>query len=266
VTETKAAGTARIFQRRPFAPAHDRVRVSFRHRRGIGFLTQRASSFACERPDRPRDRADGVDVPVRAASAGTSGNVPAGAIRVVPPDQNPAKIRVRNKAATTGGTHTEAPVVAQKDIDKATVSLTKQLNDQLTAAIADPSQVLPGATVFPDTRSMSKPVPTPDPSTLVGQQVASFSYGLAATGSVTAVDTTEIEKLAEQRLRGSVSAGHDLVSGSLQVTVGKGKVAELQEQVQAADADVVIFDNDLSPATVRARRIEAERSSPNTAS
>jgi GTP-binding protein HflX len=33
--------------------------------------------------------------------------------------------------------------------------------------------------------------------------------------------------------------------------IGKGKMAELQEAVQAADADVVIFDNDLSPAQVR---------------
>ncbi len=33
--------------------------------------------------------------------------------------------------------------------------------------------------------------------------------------------------------------------------IGKGKLTELQEHVQAADADVVIFDNDLSPAQVR---------------
>jgi GTP-binding protein HflX len=33
--------------------------------------------------------------------------------------------------------------------------------------------------------------------------------------------------------------------------LGKGKLAELQAQVQASDADVVIFDNDLSPAQVR---------------
>jgi GTP-binding protein HflX len=33
--------------------------------------------------------------------------------------------------------------------------------------------------------------------------------------------------------------------------IGKGKLTELQEQVQARDADVVIFDNDLSPAQVR---------------
>src|SRR5207245_516280 len=33
--------------------------------------------------------------------------------------------------------------------------------------------------------------------------------------------------------------------------IGKGKLTELSEQVKAEEADVVIFDNDLSPAQVR---------------
>ena len=33
--------------------------------------------------------------------------------------------------------------------------------------------------------------------------------------------------------------------------IGKGKLAELTEQAQAVDADVILFDNDLSPAQVR---------------
>ena len=33
--------------------------------------------------------------------------------------------------------------------------------------------------------------------------------------------------------------------------IGKGKLTELKTEVEAADADVVIFDNDLSPAQVR---------------
>ena len=33
--------------------------------------------------------------------------------------------------------------------------------------------------------------------------------------------------------------------------IGRGKLQELQELVQATDADVVIFDNDLSPAQIR---------------
>jgi GTP-binding protein HflX len=61
-------------------------------------------------------------------------------------------------------------------------------------------------------------------------------------------------------LRGlATTAGAVIVGGLCQrrlkinpaTYIGKGKVVELQEQVQAADADVVIFDNDLSPPQIR---------------
>jgi GTP-binding protein HflX len=66
------------------------------------------------------------------------------------------------------------------------------------------------------------------------------------------------DPLAE--LRGlATTAGAVIVGGLTQrrdrinpgTYIGAGKLAELQEQVQAADADVIIFDNDLSPAQVR---------------
>src|SRR5205814_3401710 len=61
-------------------------------------------------------------------------------------------------------------------------------------------------------------------------------------------------------LRGlATTAGAVVVGGILQkrerivpaTYIGKGKLEELQEAVEAQDADVVIFDNDLSPAQVR---------------
>jgi GTP-binding protein HflX len=61
-------------------------------------------------------------------------------------------------------------------------------------------------------------------------------------------------------LRGLAStAGATVVGGLCQkrleinpaTYIGKGKLQELQEHVQANDADVVIFDNDLSPGQVR---------------
>src|SRR6516225_2825235 len=61
-------------------------------------------------------------------------------------------------------------------------------------------------------------------------------------------------------LRGlATTAGAVIVGGVLQrrhniipsTYIGKGKLVELQEQVEANDANVVIFDNDLSPAQVR---------------
>ena len=39
--------------------------------------------------------------------------------------------------------------------------------------------------------------PTVDPTTLVGQEVASFELGLSATGTVTAVDEAPVEAIAE---------------------------------------------------------------------
>jgi GTP-binding protein HflX len=63
-----------------------------------------------------------------------------------------------------------------------------------------------------------------------------------------------------EELRGLATTAGAVVVGGLtqrreQVNpasyIGKGKLAELQEQAGAADADVIIFDNDLSPAQVR---------------
>jgi GTP-binding protein HflX len=63
-----------------------------------------------------------------------------------------------------------------------------------------------------------------------------------------------------EELRGLASTAGAVVVGSLlqrrqdiipATYIGKGKLAELQEQVAATDAEVIIFDNDLSPAQVR---------------
>jgi len=51
-----------------------------------------------------------------------------------------------------------------------------------------------------------------------------------------------------QVVGGLTQKRHDIIPGTY---IGKGKLGELTEQVKAADADVVIFDNDLSPAQVR---------------
>jgi len=69
------------------------------------------------------------------------------------------------------------------------------------------------------------------------------------------ISTDPLEEIAGL----ATTAGAVVVGGLVQkrqsvipaTYIGKGKLAELQAQVQAADADVVIFDNDLSPAQVR---------------
>jgi len=47
---------------------------------------------------------------------------------------------------------------------------------------------------------------------------------------------------------GMLQKRHDIIPGTY---IGKGKLDELHNQVKATDADVIIFDNDLSPAQVR---------------
>jgi GTP-binding protein HflX len=69
----------------------------------------------------------------------------------------------------------------------------------------------------------------------VGSDPLDELRGLATTAGATVVG-----EMCQRRLK--------INPGSY---IGKGKLQELQEQVQATDADVVIFDNDLSPGQVR---------------
>ncbi|MHB8460914.1 MAG: hypothetical protein ACYDAK_08070 [Candidatus Limnocylindrales bacterium] len=228
VTNTAATGSVTFSNIDPFAQHTIAAGSVVSTPDGIGFATTRVVIL---NPAQLVDSGGNIVIvpttgssPVTAVAGGTAGNVGAGAIRIPPPDQNARKIQVRNPAPTSGGSHTEALIIAQKDIDAATASLTTQLTAQLDATIADPSQVLPGSTVFPETKAMTAATPTVDPTTLVGQQVTSFSYGLTATGSVTAVDLAAVEALATAQLSSSVAADHTLVAGSAQVTVGKGRL------------------------------------------
>jgi GTP-binding protein HflX len=78
--------------------------------------------------------------------------------------------------------------------------------------------------------------------------------------SVALPDRPWVSKDPLEELRGLATTAGALVVGGLtqqrdQINpatyIGKGKLEELQEQAQAADADVIIFDNDLSPGQVR---------------
>ena len=78
------------------------------------------------------------------------------------------------------------------------------------------------------------------------------SVALPARPWITPDPCDEIRGLAETA--GAVVVGevtqkrHDINAGTY---VGKGKVEEIVERVKMADADVVVFDNDLSPGQVR---------------
>jgi hypothetical protein len=166
------------------------------------------------------------EVSVTASAAGPEGNVAAGTIKVVPARYNRTVISVTNPAPTTGGKRDEFPQVAQKDVDAAVEQLRKDLETQFATALENGAGAPAGTTVFPDTATLDEPVPDVDPATLVGQETASFTLGLQAMGHVLAVDSSPVKAIADDRLQGSVSADHELMAGSISVTVGDGTVVD----------------------------------------
>jgi Baseplate J-like protein. len=181
-----------------------------------------------------------ITVGVTAVDPGLAANVEPNTIVIVPKGEDPQALKVVNPDATTGGTHQEFPRIVQADIDAALKKLATSLNAAFQSRLADPSIAPPGATVFRETATLGESTPTADPSALVGQELDSFDLGLNATGTVIAVDSSPISSIAEQKLRATVKADHELVAGSIDVSVGKATVS----------GQVVSF-----PATASARQV-----------
>jgi hypothetical protein len=195
---------------------------------GIGFTTDEAAFLPVATlsgsPPNVQVRCQTSEVSVTASAPGPDGNVAAGAIRVVPARYNRTVISVTNPAATSGGTHTEFPKVVQKDVDAAVEQLRKDLDAKFATALEDPATAPQGTTLFPATGTLGDPVPDVDPATFVGQEVASFTLRMTATGQVLAVDASPVKAIAQAKLQGSVGTGYRLVDGSISVTVGEGTV------------------------------------------
>ena len=160
------------------------------------------------------------NVEVKAVAAGTSGNVAAGKIVVVPEKENPKRTLVNNDAPTTGGTHVENPVVQQSDIDAALLVLNSALLDRFSEQVGGATDVPDGTTLFPETRSLGPPTPTVDPATLVALPQAKFDLGLSAQGTALGVNPGPVATLAEARIRAAVDPGFELDEGSIVPTLG----------------------------------------------
>ena len=160
-------------------------------------------------------------VGVKAVAAGTSGNVAAGKIVVVPEKENPKRTLVNNAAPTTGGAHTENPVVQQSDIDAALRVLDTALVDRFTEQVGGATEVPEGTTLFPETRSLGPSTPTVDPATLLALPQAEFELGLSAQGTALGVNPGPVATLAEARIRAAVDPGFRLDEWSIVQTLGE---------------------------------------------
>jgi hypothetical protein len=186
-------------------------------------------------------------VKVQAVKTGPDGNVPANAIRITPPGEDPDILKVTNDEPTTGGVRTESPEVTQAEVDKAMAALRNQLQAAFNDAVANGADAPPGTTLFPKTATLGDATPSVDPASLVGQGIASFDLSLAANGSVIAVDPSPVRSLAETQLDAKVGADHQLVAGSVQVVVGEGTVDEsgtVTFDATAHGARVLVVDPD----------------------
>jgi hypothetical protein len=201
-------------------------------------------------------------VGIVAVKTGTAGNVPANAITVVPPAEDPTLTKVKNPNATAGGTHREFPRIGKEDVDAAMVALQAKIVDAFDAALADGAGAPANATVFAETAELGESTPSVDPATLIGKEVATFDLGLTASGTVIAVDASPVVKIAETRLLSNVGADHRLVEGSVEIVPGDPTVAagEVSFPVTAKATRVAILDPGELLALIRGRTIAEARS------
>lgn len=230
---------------------------------GIQFRTRAAVTLARARfiPFQPV-MPSSASVAVDAVQPGPGGNVPTNAITVVPRGEDPIVTSVNNTEPTAGGTHLEFPRVAQADVDAAVEQLTTQLGTDFEAILNDPTRTPAGNTLFRETRSVSDPVASVDPVTLVGQEVATFDLSLASTGAVIAVDTTPVAAIADSRIRARVAADHRLIESSIETEIGdaivQGESVTFPVTVRASQ--VRVLDASALRAEIKGKLIAEARS------
>jgi hypothetical protein len=224
---------------------------------GIGFRTLAAVTVARAAFTPPSTTVPShASVRIQAVNPGSEGNVPANAIRVVPPGENPTFLAVANPNPTSGGVHTETPQVSKAEVDKAVATLQKALQASFDDAISAGAGAPTGTELFPSTAAMGAPTFSVNPTSLVGQAMNTFDLGVSATGTVIAVDPSPVRSIAEARLHDRIGADHRLVDGSIQVDVGKGSVGEdgqVSFEATARAAEVTVVDPNQLRALVKGR-------------
>ncbi len=169
-----------------------------------------------------------VSVDVKAVSPGPSGNVAPNSIDQVPSSLAAQQISVYNSAATSGGQKTETPKIVASDVTAAADKLAKDLADQMTASVADPTLAPQGATLYPSTAQLGQPTYTPDTASLQGKVLkageSTFILQAAARATVTAVNESPLRSMGEAAIGAAVASGYEIVPDSINVSVSHGTV------------------------------------------
>lgn len=232
---------------------------------GIGFQTD-ASVFLpvalLSSGDPPKLTCQARVVAARAVKTGPSGNVGAGSVTVVPSSFNSVVIKVTNPAAMTGGKRDEFTRVQQSDVDAALAQLSKDIGAQYSSWAAAPDELPQGATAFPATGKLGTVVPSADPSTLIDVEKSTFQLGATATGTVVAVDTSQIDGVAAARIAAQVPAERALRDGSVTAHHDAGSAdGELVDfRVTAAGQAFAVLDPTALREAIKGKPVDEARS------
>ena len=230
---------------------------------GIEFRTARGFTLAKAQLVLPNGNVipSSGTVAVTAVESGTSGNVPANAIRVVPPGENPEFTTVNNTEPTRGGRREEFKLVSQADVDAAFAALQPRLNDAFAAAVDSGAGAPLNAQVFEQTAALGAAVPSADPATLIGTEVDTFEFGLAASGTVIAVDDSPVRQIAISKVRGNVEPGHRLVDDSIVIDRGEPTVVDgfVTFPLSVRGTQIEVLDRDTLLALIKGKSIADAR-------
>jgi hypothetical protein len=160
-----------------------------------------------------------ASVGITASAAGTSGNVSAGTITVVPKGFNRNLLKVTNPKATTGGSHSETKIVSKSDYDAAVAAIGDKLQFQFDHWIGSGADAASGALIVNESAALGKVTIDQPSGDLVGKATATFDLSGKADGRVVAVDPKAITKAGSDRfLATSVPTGRTLIGGAPTVT------------------------------------------------
>lgn len=222
ITETKATGVVRFRSENTINEVNIPLGTFVATADDIVFVTTEAAvvptaNFSTSTPGT-------VNVPVRAARSGPSGNVDKGTITLAPKSISAQLVSVNNPAPTSGGVRNEAKVITQSDYEAAVAALTGRLADALALAIAEPNAIPRGLTTYPQTATHGPPTVDQESTQLVGIVAPTFDLALDATGQVLAVNESLIDQIAAARLDAALGAQQQKL-GPPTFSHGSGKVA-----------------------------------------
>jgi len=257
VEETRATGEVRFESINTVGPVAVAEGTRISTLGGIVFVTTEAVTVPAAQVAGSTIERGVATAGIRARLAGPEGNVEAGDITQVPDFLRTQQVSAINPSPTSGGTREVFQQIQQADVDAALEALDAQLASEFATSIADPPGVPAGSTTFPDAAVLGEAAITPDPESLVGQEVASFTLEASATGTVIAVDEAPLEGIVLSRIAAQVSPDYELVPGSIRPSVGEGVASGgvVTFTLSAQASETAVLEPEAIEAEIRGRPV-----------